>query len=493
MINNSDIDPDLQMPKIVIPCSYITEKQIDNFIDDNSIGILHVNCRSLNANFDSLCNLILKLKYKISIIAVTETWTTKLTENFFTIPGYEFICNSRSGKIGGGVGIYIDCLLSFKLRQDLCITTNIECIFAEISLTSSPNIIIGSIYRPPNYDPREFNVEFANVLDKICTISRDKLMILAGDFNFDLLLSNSNLCTGNFLNMLESHSLVPTISLPTRIVETNSSLLDNIFLNLYCNVASTAIIYSDISDHFPILLKIPTRLNKYMKNKYTRRSFSDDKIEKFNNLLQIEKWENVIDAVDQGAVPGLGYTLFISKFLELFNANFPIRTSMPRNKNVPRNPWITKGLIKSCNKKSDLYKKSKICPTIENKRKYTMYKNKLDALLKKTRKAYYENELRSYNGNLKLTWNLLRNLTNKKGTSSNICNTFNLNETTKVTNPLDIVNHFNDFFATIGSTLANAIPQHPNSSYMNYLRGSYIDSLVLAPCCPLEIVEITHS
>jgi len=51
--------------------------------------------------------LIAQFKFTIPIIAVTETWTTKLTEADFPIPGYKFIAKSRENKAGGGVGLYV--------------------------------------------------------------------------------------------------------------------------------------------------------------------------------------------------------------------------------------------------------------------------------------------------------------------------------------------------------------------------------------------------
>ena len=48
------------------------------------------------------------------MMGVTETWL-KDSGYSFGIDGYDFIHNPRPNKIGGGVGIYVDNDLEFKL------------------------------------------------------------------------------------------------------------------------------------------------------------------------------------------------------------------------------------------------------------------------------------------------------------------------------------------------------------------------------------------
>ena len=491
MATNLDIDPDIQFPGIAIPCKYITESQINNFLEIPCSSFLHVNCRSFNANFDKLSTMVLQLKNNASVIAVTETWTSKLTESLFTLPGYKFVCNSRCDRTGGGVGLFIDQQLTFKVRTDLRPSDNIECIFVEITQFNKANILIGAIYRPPNNDIRAFNAEFSLLLDKLDSVAKNKTIMLAGDYNLDLMMSDTNSYVGNFVSTLTAYSFVPTVTLPTRLTANNSSLLDNIFIKSFVGQASTAVIYSDISDHLPVLLKLSKKLNtKELPAQVKKRQFTEKNITKFISLLQSERWDNVTEAVTANLVPGLGYNIFITRFLELFKICFPIRSCRTKNKNCPRTSWITKGLIKCCNKKSKLYKKSITNPTEETKTKYVTYRNKLSTILQKAKKTFYESELKSYNGNLKKTWGLLRELINKDNNSVDACTIFNLNNTTVVRNPQDIADCFNEYFANVGAKLSGNIPRHASNAYTQYLQGSYPDSLMLTPCTPAEILNI---
>ena len=52
-----------------------------------------------------------------------------------------------------------------------------------------------------------------------------------GDFNMNLLQTDSEGKIGDFYNILTSHLFVPHISLPTRITSKSKSLIDHIFSN----------------------------------------------------------------------------------------------------------------------------------------------------------------------------------------------------------------------------------------------------------------------
>ena len=215
---------------------------------------MHVNCRSLNMNFNALLMLLHKQVESFSAIAVTETWLSDMNKDDFVIDGFNFICKCRSGKIGGGVGLYLANDLRFFVREDLSMTKEyIECLFVEINQPNFANIIVGTVYRPPNSDVCLFNTTISNILDKL-DANYNKHVFIAGDFNLDLLKFDNHAPTGEFLNTLLSHSLMPTIRYPTRIKDTTATLIDNVFVSSIAHEFDTAIIYSDISDHLPIAL-----------------------------------------------------------------------------------------------------------------------------------------------------------------------------------------------------------------------------------------------
>lgn len=153
--------------------SYVTLNEIKDIlhssIDYNTINLLHVNCRSLPKNFDSLYSTINYIDMPFTAIAVSETWLKEHNESIFTIPGYDFVSCNRLLKTGGGVGLYINDKIKYRQISELTyVNETIECIFVEILIEKQKNLIIGCIYRPPNSDINVFNEKLQTILEHNC-------------------------------------------------------------------------------------------------------------------------------------------------------------------------------------------------------------------------------------------------------------------------------------------------------------------------------------
>ena len=60
---------------------------------------------------------------------------------------------------------------------------------------------------------------------------RSKSVFLCGDYNIDLLKDNANDNFNIFYENVISSSFIPSITLPTRMCDTTSTLIDNIYTN----------------------------------------------------------------------------------------------------------------------------------------------------------------------------------------------------------------------------------------------------------------------
>ena len=112
----------------------------------------------------------------------------------------------------------------------------------------------GVIYRPPDTYLKLFNDSFNDLFD---TLGRElEYCYLMSDFNIDLLNFDKHAETTSFVDMLHAHSFVSLINRPTRVTKNSATLIDNIFTNCYCNIENTfqCLIYTDVCDHFPIVL-----------------------------------------------------------------------------------------------------------------------------------------------------------------------------------------------------------------------------------------------
>ena len=139
-----------------------------------------------------------------------------------------------------------------------------EGLFKEVSgNTLESNIIIGNIYKPPKNNNNNDNIQqFMNELDPVLTKldSDNKDILLAGDFNINLLKINERELFADFLEELTHHSFYPKITLPTGFSTHSCSLIDNVFCKLSSNTINTTagIIFTNISDHLG-----PTLFSKY--------------------------------------------------------------------------------------------------------------------------------------------------------------------------------------------------------------------------------------
>lgn len=220
--------------------------------------------------------------------------------------------------MGGGVGIFVCASLNYFVRNDLCRMSDfIECVFIEVVQAEKQNIVIGSVYRPPSKDRNcvdMFNSDFITIL-KALENGKAKTILLAGDYNLDLLKCTNHAPTEEFLNNLLSFSYFPAIKHPTRIAEHSATLIDNIFVNSSLQKCDSAIVYNDISDHFPIAIHLSSSIIKENKAKvYKTRNYNAKSIENFNEALCNDtRWQEVNRLSLAENDPNAAYNFFMMR------------------------------------------------------------------------------------------------------------------------------------------------------------------------------------
>ena len=170
--------------------------------------------------------------------------------------GYVAEHNCRLNRTGGGVSLYIKNEIEYSIRKDLLLqNSSLESLFIEIDkkhFKKKKDIVVGVFYRPPDTNIRVFNNYLLECLDAIK--GEKKTAYLLGDFNVNILNSDNHLPTREFVDSLFSHSFIPKITKPTRVTNRSATLIDNIFSNVppdsECDLSG--ILYTDISDHFPV-------------------------------------------------------------------------------------------------------------------------------------------------------------------------------------------------------------------------------------------------
>ena len=367
-----------------------------------------------------------------------------------------------------------------------------ESIFIEITNSNGKNIIVGNIYRAHGTDTDAFVTDLSHCLTKIT--AENKHCYVSGDFNLDLLKYDNNNLINNFVNMFYNHCMFPSIDRPTRITYNSATLLDNIFTNVIDHKIKSGIFVAGITDHFPIYQitsSISTSNCRAYPNYYKSRLINEKTIHDFHNQLCTINW----DFVTEINCPNTSYNLFLDKFTEIYNSNFPVKTkksTKSRRSRIPQKPWITHAILKSMRRKEKLYKKTISHPTTVNKTLYSRYRNKLTTLIRAAKKKFYAEKLEHHKHNSKQTWKVLNDILGRSN-KSKLPNSFYINDILN-SDPKIIANNFNDFFANLGLNLAQNIPP-TNLNFHHYLNNVVppINSLFFKPIDTQEIVSICNS
>ena len=115
-------------------------------------------------------------------------------------------------------------------------------------------------------DLTDFNCNYLNKL--LENISKEqKSIFLLGDFNVNLLNYNEHNQTNEFLDSLACNSFMPLILKPTRITSHSSTLIDNIFSNVFDPDTVSGNLTATISGHLPQSAIIPNMLGNITGNK----------------------------------------------------------------------------------------------------------------------------------------------------------------------------------------------------------------------------------
>ena len=118
------------------------------------------------------------------------------------------------------------------------------------------------------------------------------------------------------------------------------------------------------------------------------------------------------------------------------------------------------GLQKSISVKNKLLKNliNKKDPKLKEEfhTNYKKYRNLLSILMKKSKQAYYDKYFERNWNNIKNTWNGMKSLISVKTVASSVPNVLSLDNGDTITNPYDIANTFNNYFASIAETTNKA-------------------------------------
>ena len=294
------------------------------------------------------------------------------------------------------------------------------------------------------------------------------------------------------LDNMFAYSFLPSIGKPTRLVNQSATLIHHIFIKSKNVSYTSAIVYNDISDHFPIVVKLEFQIKQIVTpTNITKRSFSDRSVNNFKASLNAVDWESFVSKHTVINDPEQSYKEFNEIYKQLYDEMFPLKSETLKScKNKPRHKWITASLAKSCETKAKFFKRFKKNPTIQNELRYKVYRNKLKTLLIRVEKKYYDNKFEACSGDIRQYWKTINTLITKKPSSTH--QTKFANSCGQSTDdPIKISENFNSFFTNIGTDLAAKIPA-TKINFKTYLKKRAQNSLFLLPTSPEEIESIVN-
>lgn len=362
-----------------------------NKYDKNFLNILSVNIRSVSS-----IGKFNKFKYELSkftmlpdVIAVQETWFSKQCINLYSIPGYEVVhCCRKDGY--GGTSVFVKSNLNFKVQTN-CSKDYMDVVSVElpdVKIMNKP-IVVTSVYRSQKCILQKFFTRIENLLAS----NNGAPCFFVGDINIDMLSYNQDqIILKNIFSefdMLSCHNLV------TR--PQSSTSIDCVFTNISHPVFIHSI-ENSLSDH--------NMISCCLELEFTTQ---DARLEK-KCKIDYEKFENYLDNNFNERFTGDSSDL-CQNFIHTFSAAAINSTTITTNRSNVRlklTPWVSENLLSLISYKKTLLKARR---KKRNDRALSERLKRISKVIKicnnKLMNEYYMNNLKSFNGDPKKTWQFL--------------------------------------------------------------------------------------
>jgi len=449
---------------------------------------IHLNIQSLPAKFDKLKLLIKNLhdqNIDVDFIMLCETFLTDNISHQFEIPGYNLITRNRPNDAKrGGVAIYLKSDYNFIERNDLMINDPgvFESVFIEVK-----NAIIGEIYRTPNSNELRTIAMYDSILSKLQNYKNN--VIIGTDQNFDFIKMDQHKNTEVLLSIFLSNGLLPTITKPTRITHSTATCIDNIYISAKRETNLCAgILYEDISDHLPVILCMGKK-RKLTKKPIIiqKRIINDDTLRNLAICIDNKDW-SYLENMDTN----LAYANFTQELTNIIDKIAPVKNITIPAFAIVREPWMSRGLIKSSLTLNKLHRKQlRKDNNHQHHIKYTEYRNMYNKLKRTTKEKYYNELFIKYKYDIRNTWREINKLIGRTNDKSTITDVFNI-DNQLVTDKTKIANEFCNFFTNVGLKYANNIPD-AKFNHNHYLKNKNKLNMFMAPTDQYEVIKMIDS
>ena len=468
-------------------CDYLELENITSkTIPKDNLNLLQINVRGLIGKQNNLQSLLDKLENNSNIrcILLCKTWLNKDTKKLISFINRSFIGRERNTKKGGGVGFLLRNDLIARKRDDLCISSaSFEHCIVELKCRKS-NILLVSLYRPPNTPVKTFLSDYTQLLQKL-NDAKNCDVIIGMDHNLDFLKSSWHKDTQTFIELNLDSNLLSCITRPTR---STATLIDNVLISKNLQgKQDSQILITDISDHLPSIVTINGNfLEKKQKIEIISRKVTDKTIQAITDVLACHDWEK--DLFDEDV--NSNFTLFHGRLLSTINKIAPECKMKLTNKQSKREPWICQNLLQCSSKQRKYYKQALKSKNSSHWEKYKTYKKIFDKVKRYLRKNYYKNKCVEFKNNSKKFWNMINKISGKNKDKTSIIDYIKVDNMEHYDSS-GITNNLCKYFANTGENLSSKIPKpsKPINEYLTKIERNE-KSLFLRPTSEQEINKI---
>ena len=495
LLDRHDTEDDENVETQIIKHSpfYGQAKFADLIRKSAGLSILDLNIQNIFSKFDELVCFIqtINIKHPISAICLNECWISQ--EHDVTglhLEGYTMFFQ-RGNRVGHGHCGLITYIHESFLSKEIAIEnvhTSWDYLCVQLSHTSpnSRKYLLCNVYRLPCYlseDIHLFTIEFSNFLRSVKHINSS--VFICGDFNINLLLISSNRHFADYFDNVISTGFFPKITLPTRIQENSSTLIDQIWSNnLEENIKSkSGIIINDISDHKMIFTFIENtayveKHEKYIKVEHKNQSSVKNFVDELESMKIYDKLNQNINES-----PEDNYNRFAHLVNSAREKHLSTKIVKYNKRKHKKSCWMTYGILESINNKNKLYKR--FIQTDKNniehfntlKNEYHIYRARLRRTIREAKRMFYTRTFLMYKNDMKKTWGVISDTLKSSDKSKSQVEFIVGNHIVRDTD--EIANHFNDYFINISRTLLQQI--QPTHSFDHYLNENAASRLQFHP------------
>ena len=476
-------------------------------VKKTNFSVLSANIQSVFAKFEQLEALVEELhtiNFKFTVICLQECWLANSCDaSILNLPGYNCIAQGKHSSERGGLMMYIDDRFQYSTRLNINMYEHWEGQVVCLKGGGLPiEIIIGNIYRPPRMlreQILQFINEFASVIQSLK--NNNKHIVIAGDFNLNLLKINQNELCSDFLDLLMTYGMYPQITLPTRLTDKSVTLIDNLFCNFdkITKRTTAGILLNELSDHQPYFLLSYIELIKTPVPKFIKAfTLNENMVENIKNELLTSDLLNQLDP-NLTTNPNETYNIIHEAIETAKHKHMPSKLVKFNKYRHKKSNWITKGLLKSIRFRDNLYKKMKLTDPIS--RDYEVmrinlktYNRILKASLRAAKQHYFAFTFAKYKSDIKNTWKTINEALSGNRPSEKQSLPISLTiENTEITKDLDIANQFNTFFINIGANLAKNIEYQGIKNHNHYLTETYNNAFEFTEIDDMTVKKVIDS